>query len=136
MSETISVHNMFSPGLSLEFSCIELVFNEQSVVILLVSWCKNKSFWQRFTSGFEGTEEILLFEKTCTNEITGFLPLPSKNDNYKLMVNSVCNLCLFTVEIEGKRLMSKRLMSCQKWYFSNLSTDDMTNEDYLRWEHF
>ena len=26
MSETISVHNLFSPGLSLEFSCIELVF--------------------------------------------------------------------------------------------------------------
>ena len=25
MSETISVHNMFSPGLSLEFSCIEFV---------------------------------------------------------------------------------------------------------------
>ena len=25
MSETISVHNMLSPGLSLEFSCIELV---------------------------------------------------------------------------------------------------------------
>ena len=25
MSETISVHNMYSPGLSLEFSCIELV---------------------------------------------------------------------------------------------------------------
>ena len=25
ISETISVHNMFSPGLSLEFSCIELV---------------------------------------------------------------------------------------------------------------
>ena len=48
MSETISEHNMFSPGLSLEFSCIEL--NEQSsVVILWVSWCKNKSFWQRFT---------------------------------------------------------------------------------------
>ena len=70
-------------------------------------------------------------KKTRTNEITGFLPLPSKNDNYKLMVNSVCNLCLFTVETEGKRLMS-----CQKWYFSNLSTDDMTNEDYLRWDIF
>ena len=27
MSETISVHNMFSPGLSLEFSCIELVIS-------------------------------------------------------------------------------------------------------------
>ena len=25
MSERISVHNMYSPGLSLEFSCIELV---------------------------------------------------------------------------------------------------------------
>ena len=25
MPETISVHNMFSPGLSLEFLCIELV---------------------------------------------------------------------------------------------------------------
>jgi hypothetical protein len=25
MSETISVHNIFSPGLSLEFSCIELI---------------------------------------------------------------------------------------------------------------
>jgi hypothetical protein len=25
MSETMSVHNMISPGLSLEFSCIELV---------------------------------------------------------------------------------------------------------------
>ena len=24
-------------------------FNEQSVLILWVSWCKNKSFWQRFT---------------------------------------------------------------------------------------
>ena len=24
-------------------------FHEQSVVILWVSWCKNKSFWQRFT---------------------------------------------------------------------------------------
>ena len=25
MSETITVHNMFSPGLNLEFSCIELI---------------------------------------------------------------------------------------------------------------
>ena len=27
MSETISVHNMFSPGLSFKFSCIDLVSN-------------------------------------------------------------------------------------------------------------
>ena len=43
MSEKISVHYMFSPGLGLEFSFSELV--EQSFVILWVSWCKNKSFW-------------------------------------------------------------------------------------------
>ena len=36
MSETISVHNMFSPGLSLEFSCIELVHNS---MINLSSHC-------------------------------------------------------------------------------------------------
>ena len=55
MSETISVHDMFSPGLSLEFSCIEFViFNEQSVIILWVCWRKNKSFWQRFTCSHRG----------------------------------------------------------------------------------
>ena len=48
MSETISVHNMFFPGMSLEF-------NEQSVVILWVSWCKNESFWQRFTCTYKVT---------------------------------------------------------------------------------
>ena len=38
--------------LSLEFSCAELVFNGQSFVILLVSWCKIKYFWKRFTCMF------------------------------------------------------------------------------------
>ena len=69
MSETISVPNMFSPGLSLEFSCIELVIQwyEQSVVILWVSWCRNKSFWKRFTWTWtdaligEGVSECLYF---------------------------------------------------------------------------
>ena len=51
MSETISVQNVFSPGLSLEFSCIEF---EQSVIILWVCWRKNKSFWQRFTCSHRG----------------------------------------------------------------------------------
>ena len=49
MSETVSVHNMFSPGRAWNFHVLNLQFNEQSVVILWVSWCKNKSFWQRFT---------------------------------------------------------------------------------------
>ena len=35
MSETIIVHNMFSPGLSLEFSCIELVIHTNN----LSSYC-------------------------------------------------------------------------------------------------
>ena len=45
VSETISVHNMFSPGLSLEFSCIELVFQWTIRRHIMGSWCKNKSFW-------------------------------------------------------------------------------------------
>ena len=53
MSETISVHNMFSPcselGIFMYWTC---KFNEQSVVIFGVSWYKNKSFWQRFTCTF------------------------------------------------------------------------------------
>ena len=51
MSETISVHHMFSPGLSLKFSCIELVIQWTIVVILwgIFFFCKNRSFWQRFT---------------------------------------------------------------------------------------
>ena len=56
-------------------------------------------------SRFEGTEEIFLSEKTHTNKITGFIPLP---------------YFLFTVEGQGKRLISR-----------NLSTDDKTNEVYL-----
>ena len=36
MSETISVNNMFSPGFSLEFSCIEFVCNS---VNNLQSYC-------------------------------------------------------------------------------------------------
>ena len=33
MSETISVHNMFSPGLSLEFSCIEHVIQWKKCIV-------------------------------------------------------------------------------------------------------
>ena len=40
-------------------------------------------------SRFEGTEEIFLSEKTHTNKITGFIPLP---------------LFLFTVEGQGKKV--------------------------------
>ena len=51
LSEKNSAHNIFSPGLSLEFSSIELVIQWTmcSHIALWVSWCKNRSFWQRFT---------------------------------------------------------------------------------------
>ena len=42
---TICVHDMFCRYSELTI----FMNNEQSVVILWVSWCKNKSFWQRFT---------------------------------------------------------------------------------------
>ena len=34
------------------FRVLNLQFNEQSGIILWVSWCKNKSFWQRFISNY------------------------------------------------------------------------------------
>ena len=42
---TICVHNMFCRYSELTI----FMNNEQSVIILWVSWCKNKSYWQRFT---------------------------------------------------------------------------------------
>ena len=43
------LHNMYW---TCSFLVLNSQFNEQSVVILWVSWCKNKSFWQRFTSTY------------------------------------------------------------------------------------
>ena len=43
---TIYVHNMFWAW---NFHLLNLWFNDQSFVILWVSWNKNKCFWKRFT---------------------------------------------------------------------------------------
>ena len=43
---TIYVHNMFWAW---NFHVLNSWYNEQSVVILWVSWCKNRCFWQIFT---------------------------------------------------------------------------------------
>ena len=40
------VHNMYW---ACNFHVLNSKFNELSFVILWVSWCKNKCFWQRFT---------------------------------------------------------------------------------------
>ncbi len=42
------------------FHVLNLQFNEQSVVILWVSWWKKKSFWQRFTCTWEQKTRFLL----------------------------------------------------------------------------
>ena len=48
-------------------------FNEDSAVILWVSWCKNKSFWQRFTcSKYRAGHDLL----------AGFCSLSSKIGEY------------------------------------------------------
>ena len=44
--KTICVHNMFWAW---NFHVLNWWFKEQSVVILWVSWYKNKNFWQSFT---------------------------------------------------------------------------------------
>ena len=51
MSKSISVHNMFSPyselGIFTYWTCNSM--NNMLTSCGLASWCKNKSFWQRFT---------------------------------------------------------------------------------------
>ena len=59
---TIYVHNMFW---ACNFHVLNSQFNEQSVIILWVSWYKNKSFWQRFTCTTMGL--ILFIEPVVTS---------------------------------------------------------------------
>ena len=56
--------------LSLGFSCIELVIQW---TILWVSWCKNKSFWQRFACTFCTTNFSDWWEDLHTTVCTLFL---------------------------------------------------------------
>ena len=66
---TIYVHNMFC-----RYSQLTIFMNnEQSVVILWVSWCKNKSFWQRFTcTAYQIQNPVARF----------FFKFISKNNNF------------------------------------------------------
>ena len=95
MPETISVHNMFSPGLSLEFLCIELVIQwticRHNVGYLM----KNKSFWQRFTCNFLNfgdTEKCLtnleMADKSDFNDIMRF-------DEIWHLEQTFCNFFIF-----------------------------------------
>ena len=54
------------------FHVLNLQFNEQYIVILWVSWCKNKSFWQRCTCTTKCTYRLYvhIYNKfLCTLEL-------------------------------------------------------------------
>ena len=55
---TICVHNIFCRYSELTI----FMNNEPSVVILWVSWCKNKSFWLRFTCNTYHFQKFSFFE--------------------------------------------------------------------------
>ena len=73
---TIWVHNMFCRYSELTI----FMNNEQSVVILWVSWCKNKSFWQRFTCTIIFRLLGARNEFAITPVILLFLLLPAQRD--------------------------------------------------------
>ena len=94
MSETISVHNMFSPGLSLEFSCIELV----------IQWtiCRHiKTFWQRFTC----TIHILL--------LSNIWMVPYVNKYVVLSMRVIATLPFKTFELCLILFLSIFMKTCQ-----------------------
>ena len=119
MSETISVHNMFSSGLSLEFSCIELV-----------NWWKNKSFWQRFTCNafIQGVLSIcfalnwlLITYKSAQIKLQKYIGFTQQflNGIFHFWI-TVCSavLCCTTVVVQGDISMK----NCHKCGFAWVNT--------------
>ena len=53
-------------------------------------------------SRFEGTEKYSYLKKTYKNKITGFIPLPSKNDNHKLCNYSTQFVTYFYLQLKSK----------------------------------
>ena len=70
---TIDVHNMFWAW---NFHVLNWWFNEQSVVILWVIWCKNKSFWQLITITESNS---LLLAQLITNDPEGEFRRPPQS---------------------------------------------------------
>ena len=69
--------------LFLFWQCSELVFfgefNEQSLVILWVNWCKNEGFWKRFTCNDQTTIIFKFIEKIIvdrTGQLQPFATFP------------------------------------------------------------
>ena len=71
--KTICVHNMFWAW---NFHVLNWWFNEQSVVILWVIWCKNKSFWQLITITESNS---LLLAQLITNDPEGEFRRPPQS---------------------------------------------------------
>ena len=65
-------------------------FHEQSVVILWVNWCKNKSFWQRFTF----TGEKIFDCKECTDvAFTSYEQLRTHTKKVHKGIRFICDMC-------------------------------------------
>ena len=115
MSKTISVHNMF-----LEFSQVKLTWNEQSAVILWVSWCKNKSFWQRFTCTYLLN---ICVERTLKDFSVDFFPfqelLSAERRTHLLFLSILKEVNWFPVRfstvINGSLFFSVQGPRCQKY---------------------
>ena len=76
--------------------------NEQSVVILWVSWCKNKSFWQRFTYLYQQAGEKMsqLFSTLWPNGSTYHIYIywVRKRQKFEIYIN-----VFEDVEAKGQR---------------------------------
>ena len=67
-------------------------FNEQSLVILWVNWCKNKSFWQRFTCTGKSFSEALILASVNPQYIWQEIVhwIPPKNTSLEHIVYKNC----------------------------------------------
>ena len=103
MSKTISILSKFWAW---NFHVLNLWFNEQSVVILWFSWCKNKSFWQRFTCT-EITNDSLI-------SIMEYL----KQTLWKLDVNRT--KVDFSKLLELRSMPGLRILNCQHLSYEDI----------------
>ena len=107
--------------LRLYTTCSELVFlgefNEQSLVILWVSWCKNEGFWKTFTCMISNLKTSL---PLSDEEVTSLIPGNSHSSIRKTfsMVGSILSIKMSTFSI---LLPILTLSKTTSWRSSNLN---------------
>jgi hypothetical protein len=109
-----------------------MVIHEQSVVILWVNWCKNKSFWQRFTCNERFFSHVFfLFRRTFESKV--FCSSPLKNILIYELELALCLTGWFsTITANPRCLFWQKIHS---WHFTALiSQFNSTLISYLpRW---